>query len=155
MPKPVTATATADDARYIFEEWHRATTSQDVDGLIALYTDDAVMETPMAVALLGLQSGALQGKEEVSRFLRANFAQRQKVISSMEAVRFYRTGAYQFDGHTLTWEYLRETPHGDSVDVCEVLELRGRLIAKHRIYFGWFMYASLMARQRASTGGAR
>ena len=147
MPAKVAATATADDAQFVFEEWHRATTNSDVEALIALYTEYAVMETPMAVILAQKGRGELRGIEEVARFLRANFKDRQKVISSMDTVRFYRTGQYQFDGHTLTWEYPRETPHGDSVDVSEVLELRGRKIAVHRIYFGWFMFASLLAKR--------
>jgi steroid delta-isomerase len=140
-------TATEADAQYVFEEWHRATTSRDVEALIALYDDDAVMETPMAVLLLG--TGLLTGHAEVARFLRANFAQRQTVIPSMSAVRFHRTGHYQFDGRTLTWEYLRATPAGDSFDVSEVLELRGRKIAVHRIYFGWFAFRSLLEGAKA------
>ena len=145
----MTPTASPEDARFIFDEWHRATTTRDVEGLIALYDHDAVMETPMGVLLLG--QGVFTGHAEVARFLRANFAQRQTVIASMDAVRFHRTGRYQFDGRTLTWEYLRATPEGDSFDVSEVLELRGRKIAVHRIYFGWFAFRSLLARRPASS----
>ena len=146
MTQPIEPTATADDAKFIFQEWHRATVNRDVEALIALYADNAVMETPMGVLLAG--TGLLNGHAEVARFLRANFAQRQQVISSMNTVRFHRTGAYQFDGRTLTWEYLRDTPHGDSFDVSEVLELRGRKIEIHRIYFGWFAFKSLLEKQR-------
>ena len=42
MERELSATATEDDARFIFEEWHRATTSRDVEGLLALYTDGIV-----------------------------------------------------------------------------------------------------------------
>src|SRR5258707_404184 len=104
MPRHVTATATEDDARFIFDEWHRAATSRDVDALIALYADNAVMETPMAVMLLGKGRGELRGISEISHFLRTNFEQRQKVIASMETVKFFRAGTHQFDGRTLTWE---------------------------------------------------
>ena len=60
-------------------------------------------------------------------------------------VKFYRTG-YQFNGHTLMWEYLRETPDGDSHEMSEVLELRGPKIVRHRIYFGWHGLADLRRR---------
>lgn len=144
MPRNVIATASDDDAKFVFDEWHRATTSRDVDALIALYADRAVMETPMAALLLGRPWGDLNGKGEVAQFLRANFQRRQSVIESMEAVRFFRTGEYQFNGRTLTWEYLRKTPGGDSFDVCEVLELDRRMISAHRIYLGWFAFQHLV-----------
>jgi len=49
----------------------------------------------------------------------------------------YRTGAYMFDGKMLIWEYPRQTPDGDQLDLVEVIELDGPLIAYHRIYWGW------------------
>jgi ketosteroid isomerase-like protein len=35
-------TSTADDARFIFEEWDRLARERDVDGLVGLYADDDV-----------------------------------------------------------------------------------------------------------------
>lgn len=52
-------------------------------------------------------------------------------------VRFWRTGRYHFDGHTLSWEYPHETPEGDQLDLAEAMDLTGPLIAHHRIYWGW------------------
>ena len=143
--KSVTKTATGEDASFVYEEWHRAATSSDVDALVDLYTDDAVMETYMAVLLLKQDTGLLPGKSEIRRFLEANFATRESVMDVGE-VKFYRTG-YLFDGHTLAWEYLRDTPHGDSHEMSEVLELSGRKITKHRIYFGWHGLSSQQRRQ--------
>jgi hypothetical protein len=36
-----------------------------------------------------------------------------------------------FDGHTLIWEYPRQTPGGDQVDLVEVMELDGARISHH------------------------
>lgn len=55
-----------------------------------------------------------------------------------EFVRWHRNGSYLWDGHTLSWEYLRATPEGDQVDISEVMELTDGRIAAHRIYWGWF-----------------
>lgn len=49
----------------------------------------------------------------------------------------YRTGEFSFDGETLIWEYPRHTPHGDQLDLVEVMELDGARIRRHRIYWGW------------------
>ncbi|WP_330256015.1 hypothetical protein OG874_16495 [Nocardia sp. NBC_00565] len=144
----VIETASAADALFVYEAWHQAATSSDVEALLDLYADDAVMETYMAVLLLKQDSGLLPNKSEIRRFLEANFATRESVME-LDQVRFYRTG-YQFDGHTLAWEYLRDTPDGDSHEMSEVLELSGRKISKHRIYFGWHGLSGL---QRLLTRG--
>lgn len=38
--------------RYVYEQWHETVRSRDLDGLIALYADDAVLETPLILASL-------------------------------------------------------------------------------------------------------
>ena len=43
-----------------------------------------------------------------------------------------------FDGCTLIWEYPRQAPGFEQVDLVEVMELTGPRIARHRIYWGWF-----------------
>jgi hypothetical protein len=143
MPESTTVveTASAEDALYVYEEWHRTVTSSDVDALMDLYADDAVLETFMARLLLKQDSGVLPGKSEIRRFMDANFGTRETIMKLHE-VRFYRTG-YQFDGHNLIWEYKRDTPDGDSYEMVEVMELTGPKIQKHRIYFGWFGLSGL------------
>jgi hypothetical protein len=42
------------------------------------------------------------------------------------------------DGHTMMWEYPRQTPDGDQMDFTEVMELKNGLIQRHRVYWGWF-----------------
>lgn len=64
----MTATASADDARFIFEAWDLRARTRDVAGLLDLYVDDAVVETPLAPRVLDQPSGALRGKEELARF---------------------------------------------------------------------------------------
>lgn len=38
----------------------------------------------------------------------------------------------------LVWEYPRQTPDGEQVDILELMEIRNGLIVNHRIYWGWF-----------------
>jgi hypothetical protein len=38
----------------------------------------------------------------------------------------------------LTWEYPRETPDGEQMDIVEVMDIDDGLILRHRVYWGWF-----------------
>ena len=41
-----------------------------------------------------------------------------------ELVRWYRTGKYFITGDVLVWEYPRQTPDGEQVDILELMEIR-------------------------------
>ena len=57
-------------------------------------------------------------------------------------------------GDTLVWEYPRQTPEGDQVDILELMQVRDGLISHHRIYWGWFGTQMLIA-SAMSKAGAR
>ena len=122
------------DAARIFEQWHAFTVAKDVEGLVGLYAEDGVFESPLVPVIPeGHASGVLRGRDQIRRF----FGEGVMRLSNPQ-VRWYRTGKYLTDGQTLIWEYPRETPDGDQVDILEVMELRGGFIAAHRVYWGCF-----------------
>ena len=57
--------------------------------------------------------------------------------------RWYRTGLFFSNGRQLVWEYPRETPDGDQVDLVEVMDIANGLIAHHRVYWGWVGFKAL------------
>lgn len=122
-----------DVVRNIYEQWHDFARTRDVDALIALYADNAVFESPLVPTILDQESGVLTGRGEILRFLEEGTKRRPN-----DLVRWYRSGQYFSDGKTLIWEYPRETPDGDQVDILEVMELVNGKILRHRIYWGWF-----------------
>lgn len=129
----MTESAHADCAR-IFEQWHEFAKSRDVQGLLSLYAEDAVFESPLVPAILDdMKSGTLRGHAQIQRFLAEGTKRRPNHL-----VRWHRTGKYLTDGTTLVWEYPRETPGGEQVDILEFMEIRDGKIAAHRIYWGWF-----------------
>jgi hypothetical protein len=129
----MTEAAYADCSR-IYDQWHEYAKSRDVEKLLSLYAEDAVFESPLVPAILDdLKSGILQGKDQIHRFLCEGTRRRPNHL-----VRWHRTGKYLTDGTTLVWEYPRETPDGDQVDILELMEIRQGKIASHRIYWGWF-----------------
>ncbi len=128
-------TATAEQAHFAFAEWHRRIGERDAAGLAAMYRDDATIESPLVTRVFDENTrGIVQGREQIDRFISKITASRP---SDDELDSLYRTGEYMFDGTTLIWEYPRETPAGDQLDLVEIMELDGPLIAHHRIYWGW------------------
>jgi hypothetical protein len=54
----------------------------------------------------------------------------------------FRAG-YLTDGTRLSWEYPRESPDGEQVDLVEVMQVRDGLVQHHRVYWGWYGVAML------------
>jgi len=128
-------TATTGEARFVFDEWHRLVTEHDGAALAALYTDDAVLESPLVPRLLdNAESGIVRGRAELDAFLA--LATARKPVDE-ELPLLYRRDTFAFDGKSMIWEYPRETPNGDQLDLVEVMELDGPRIRRHRIYWGW------------------
>jgi hypothetical protein len=125
--------ATTPDAQFVHDEWDRPTRAHDIDGLLDLYLADAILESPLVPVVLDQPSGVLRGHDELRRFFELGTAGRPD-----DLVRWYRTGQYMFNGHTLIWEYPRQAPEWEQVDLVEVMELTGPRIAGHRIYWGWY-----------------
>lgn len=80
-------TASAEDARFVYGEWDRRARVLDVPGLLELYTDDAVFESPLAPRILDQASGVLRGKDQLERFLTEGGRRRPN-----DKVRWHRSG---------------------------------------------------------------
>jgi steroid Delta-isomerase len=77
--------------------------------------------------------GVLRGHRELRHFFTEGAKRRPN-----DLVRWYRTGQWLTDGRRLlVWEYPREAPDGDQVDLVEVMEIAGGKIQHHRVYWGW------------------
>ena len=99
--------------------------------LLSLYTQDAVIESPLIPHLLGTKNGVCRGQKEFRVLL-------EIVVKRKPKVRTYHRNKFFTDGKTLMWEYPRATPTGEQMDFVEVMDLENGLIARHRIYWGWF-----------------
>ncbi|HYM33596.1 MAG TPA: nuclear transport factor 2 family protein [Candidatus Cybelea sp.] len=133
----------------VFHQWHECVKAHDIDALMTLYADDAVFESPLVPAILdGHASGVLRGHGEIRSFFAA--ADRKRPVT---IVRGFRTGRYFTDGQTLFWEYPRETPDGDQLELAEVMDIDGGLIRHHRVYWGWIgfrqLFGNLLGKPRA------
>ena len=127
------------DCERIYHEWHERARARDVDALLALYAEDSVLESPLVPVILNVPTGVLSGRSEIRRFLEEGTKRRPNHLA-----RWYRTGTYLCDGNTLIWEYPRETPEADQLDILELMEIEAGRIRRHRIYWGWLGVNMLM-----------
>ena len=127
-------TADAKLMLHIFETWHDTVRNRDLKGTAALYAENAVLETPLALAVYPERhSGLITGRAAILTFFEDSI---RKFPSDL--AKWYRTGVYFVNGRQLTWEYPRATPTGDQVDLMEMMDVGvDGLIANHRVYWGW------------------
>jgi ketosteroid isomerase-like protein len=115
---------------HIFNAWDAALGAKDLDAAMALYHEDVVLESPLVCHLLGAEEGIIRGRDDLRAFV-------TKVFANQPAKRRrFRTGMLS-DGTRLTWEYPRDSPDGDQMDIVEVMDIRDGLIAHHKVYWGW------------------
>ena len=120
-----------DAIEHIFQAWDEALGARDLDASMALYHDDATLESPLIRHLVGGEKGVIEGLENLRAFVAKVFVneppQRQR----------FRMG-FLSDGSRLTWEYPRRNDGGEQMDIVEVMEIRDGLIQHHRVYWGWY-----------------
>lgn len=126
----------ADDAKNkdeidrIYKLWDDALGKKDLEAALALYADDASIESPLVQHLLKTKQGVIRGKDNLRNFIALVFK------TSPPARKRYLTGFFT-DGRVVTWEYPRLSPEGDQMDLVEVMEIDQGLIQRHRVYWGW------------------
>ena len=79
------------DFERIYRDWHEHAKNRDTEKLIALYADDAVLESPLVPAIMNRDSGILRGKSEILAFLEEGARRRPN-----ELVRWYREDGRYF-----------------------------------------------------------
>jgi ketosteroid isomerase-like protein len=129
---------TTEQIEHIFAAWDDALGAKDIDAAIALYQPDATLESPLVCHLLGTEQGVVRGREDLRCFV-------SKVFAHQPAKRRRYRAGFLADGTRVVWEYPRESPGGEQMDIVEVMEIRDGLIAHHRVYWGWVSVAMLIS----------
>jgi ketosteroid isomerase-like protein len=128
---------------HVFTAWDDALGAKDLDAAMALYQPDATLESPLICHLLGTKHGVVRGREDLRRFV-------SKVFAHQPAKRGRHRAGFLTDGSRVVWEYPRESPDGDQMDIVEVMEIRDGLIAHHRVYWGWVSVGMLMSGEHSN-----
>lgn len=125
------------DIERIYKLWDNALGGKDLEAALALYASDASIESPLVAHLLNTKEGIVRGRDNLRDFIARVFQ-----TQPPQRKRF-RTGFFS-DGRVVTWEYPREAPDGDQMDLVEVMEIQDGLIRRHRVYWGWYALNVLM-----------
>ena len=119
--------------KLIYDRFHETISARDLEGLMSIYANDAVLDSSLVLVLEKDPSGIIKGKDK----LRAHFK------GFFDTVRpsgreWFRPDTVLSDGQRLMWEYPSQGPDGDQLDVVESfdLDLEEGLITYHRVYWG-------------------
>ena len=119
------------NATQVMETWDAAVADLNIQRILTLYAPDCELESPLVFHLTEGRTGILRGHAELERFIRM-------VAERQPAGRRHHRGKCFTDGTRIMWEYPRETPEGDQIDLAEVMDLtEDGLIRRHRVYWGW------------------
>ena len=133
--------ATETAARRIYEEWHAGFNASDLDRIMAVYAEDAVIETPAVLANYpDAEEGILRGRAAIRELFSRNLQSLSGVFTGL-----YRSGLFFSNGRYLTWEYPRLTPATPQVDLFESMDVENGLCVYHRVYWGWRGMKALLA----------
>lgn len=126
------------DAERIYKLWDDALGKKDLEASLSLYADDASIESPLVQHLMKTPEGIVGGRDDMRRFItrvfQTNPPQRKR----------FRKGFFT-DGRVVMWEYPRQSPDGDQMELVEVMEIEDGLIRRHRVYWGWYALNVLRA----------
>src|SRR5437763_6795386 len=95
-PRPMVETRPEGIER-IYHDWDAALSKNDPEALLALYAQDATLESPLIPHLLGKESGICHGHGELREFFEMLARRKPKL-------RQYHRSGYFTDGHTLIFE---------------------------------------------------
>jgi ketosteroid isomerase-like protein len=122
--------ATSDPASLIdiARRWLAAFERGDLDGLLALYADDAVHTSPKIRVRHPDTGGVLRGKPQLRAWWADAFARLPGLRYLEQTLTADRTRVFM--------EYLRQAPGEPDLPVAEVLDVSGGLIVGSRVYHG-------------------
>jgi heme-degrading monooxygenase HmoA/ketosteroid isomerase-like protein len=114
--------------RAIAERWLACFEQRDLDGLLALYADDATHTSPKIRARHPDTGGQLRGKAAMREWWQDSF-------DRLPSMRYVPT-ALTADDSRVFMEYVRRVDGEPDMPVAEVLEVRDGLIVASRVFHG-------------------
>jgi ketosteroid isomerase-like protein len=114
--------------RNIAEYWLACFERRDLDGLLALYADDASHTSPKIRARHPETGGLLRGKAALRQWWADAFAR----LPTMR----YEPTSLTADDRRVVMEYVRKVDGEADLPVAEVLDVEGGLIVASRVFHG-------------------
>jgi ketosteroid isomerase-like protein len=118
---------TPEQVERIIHALETAASRNDVEGVVALFTPDATVESPAIPRLLKRKQGVCRGRDEIRELLRA---------LARRGVPWGRHEPPLIRGSTVAIEYMRASSDSEQFSV-DVIEIEDGLIHRLRAYLGW------------------
>jgi len=118
----------SDDLRTIATRWLDCFARRDLDGLLALYADDATHTSPKIRTRHPEGAGQLRGKAAMRAWWQDSFDR----LPSMR----YEPTALTADARRVVMEYVRHVDGEPDMPIAEVLEIEGGRIVRSRVFHG-------------------
>jgi ketosteroid isomerase-like protein len=112
----------------IARRWMECFARADLDGLLALYADDAVHTSPKIRALHPASGGVIRGKSAMRAWWADAFARLPGLSYALTTI--------TADGERAFVEYVRRAPGEPDLPVAEVYDVKGGKIVSSRVYHG-------------------
>lgn len=112
----------------IAEAWLAAFNAYDVDGLLALYAEDATHTSPKIRALHPDTGGKLRGKADIAAWWRG-------AIERTPGLRYEKTALTASD-ERVTLEYVRYADGQEPMPVAEAFDVKDGKVVASRVFHG-------------------
>lgn len=112
----------------IAERWLECFARRDLDGLLALYADDATHTSPKIRARFPETGGRLHGKAAMRAWW-------QDAFDRLPSMRYVKT-ALTADERRVVMEYVRHVDGEPEMPIAEVLDIEAGLIVASRVFHG-------------------
>jgi hypothetical protein len=112
----------------IVDEWLSAFNRGDADGMVALYSDDAIHTSPKLRAAQPASEGRVVGKAAMRRWW-------QDAFDRSPGIRYELVTTVSND-HVATIEYLRLEPGRPTLRVAEIFEIQKGKIVRSHVFHG-------------------
>jgi hypothetical protein len=112
----------------IVDEWLSAFNRGDADGMVALYSDDAIHTSPRLRAAQPASDGRVVGRAAMRRWW-------QDAFDRSPGIRYEVVTTVSND-HAATVEYLRLEPGAPTLRVAEIFEIQKGKIVRSHVFHG-------------------
>jgi ketosteroid isomerase-like protein len=118
---------TVEQVEQIIRALDTAASQNDVEGAVAVFAQDATVESPVIPRLLNRKEGVCRGRDEIRDLVRALMRRRMP---------WGRHEPPLIRGSTVAIEYMRASSDSEQFSV-DVIEIRDGKIQSLRAYLGW------------------
>lgn len=112
----------------VLHDFDAAWERKDLDGIVAMFAEDASLESPLVPRLLKRSDGVLHGRDEIRQMIRALLERGTPWAKHERPI---------IQGNRAALEFKSAPSDGEQFYSVDIIEVRGEKIRSLRAYTGW------------------